>query len=129
MAKIDQTGLTLRYQPGAASLDDLQTEISSALEDLRDPDSDLARDASGLGFSSNEFAGAEGSIDQEGKGFGDVIIFITIFAPAANHVIKNVWDEVIWPRIKSRLGADAVGNELEEGDRKQSDSGQEDSEP
>jgi len=99
------------------------------LKDLADPASDLAQSASGIGVSTGEFAGAEGSVDQEGKGFGDVIVLITIFAPAANHVIRNVWDEMIWPRIKSRLGADAIGNEVEEGDNEQDDSDQENSEP
>lgn len=129
MSKTGQTRLNLRYEPGAVSIDDLQAEISSALEELADPDSDLARAASGIGIATGEFAGAEGSVDQEGKGFGDVIILITIFAPAANHAIRNVWDEIIWPRIKSRLGADAIGAEAEEGDSEQGDSDQEGSEP
>lgn len=116
MSKIGQIRLNLRYQPGASNIDDLQAEISSALEDIADPKSDLGQIASGIGISPGEFARATGSVDQEGKGFGDVIVLITIFAPAANHALRDVWDQVIWPRIKSRLGADAIGNEVEEDD-------------
>lgn len=119
MPKTDQIRLNLRYQPGAVNIDDLQAEISSALEELADPGSDLAQVASGLGIASSEFAGAEGSVDQEGKGFGDVIVLIAIFAPAANHALRNVWDEVLWPRIKSRLGADAIGHEVDQDDSDQ----------
>jgi hypothetical protein len=51
-------------------------------------------------------------VEEEGKGFGDVIVLVAIFAPAANHAIRTLWDDLILPRIKSRLGADAVGEEL-----------------
>jgi hypothetical protein len=127
MSKIYQTRLIIRFQSGASNVNDLKAELASALEELADPGSDLARLASGIGIAAREFADARGSVDQEGKGFGDVVVIIAIFAPAANHALRNVWDEVIWPRLKSRLGADAVGEELEGADSDQDDSDQDDS--
>jgi hypothetical protein len=114
MSLHDQIGLNLQYRPGAATIDDLQAEISSALRELGDPDSDLSRSASDLGITSDEFTRAEASVNQEGKGFGDVLIVVAIFAPAVNHALRSVWDDLIWPRVKSRLGADAIGDEVEE---------------
>lgn len=127
MSKTRQNRLNLRYEPGASSVSDLDAEISSALEELADPDSDLAQVASRIGVEAREFAGARGSADQEGKGFGDVVVLIAIFAPAANHALRNVWDEVIWPRVKSRLGADAIGSEVGEDDNDQDDRDQDNS--
>jgi hypothetical protein len=127
MPKSDQTRLSLRYKAGESDSDELQAEITTALEELADPGSDLARSASGLGIAVSEFAGAESSVDQAGSGFGDVIVVIAIFAPAANHALRNVWDEVIWPRLKSQLGADALGDEVDKGDSDQDDSDQDDS--
>jgi hypothetical protein len=127
MSKIYQTRLIVRFRPGASSVNDLEAELTSALEELADPGSDLARLASGIGIAAPEFADARGSVDQEGKGFGDVVVLIAIFAPAANHALRNVWDEVIWPRLKSRLGADAIGDEIEGGETDQDDSDQDDS--
>ena len=127
MPKMDETRLNIRYKAGESGVDELQAEITSALEELADPNSDLARGTSGTGFTVNEFSGAKCFVEQEGKGFGDVIVVIAIFAPAANHALRNVWDEAIWPRLKSRLGADAVGDEVDEGDGSQNDDGHEDS--
>ena len=59
-------------------------------------------------------AGARVTVDQEGSGFGDVIVIFAILAPSANHALKSIWDQLLLPRIKSRLGADAVGEEVEE---------------
>jgi hypothetical protein len=124
MPEIHRKRLALRYRSGAANIRDLQTEISSALKELGDPDSEIAYAASDFGLASDEFAQAEGSVNQEGKGFGDAIILIAIFAPAGNHALRNVWDDLIWPRIKSRLGADAIGDEVYEDDSDQDDSDQ-----
>ena len=63
-----------------------------------------------------EFAEAEGSVDQEGKGFGDVVVIVALFAPALNHSLRTVWDDLLWPRIKGILGADALGDEVAEDD-------------
>ena len=70
----------------------------------------------------DEFLQAHVEVDQEAKGFGDVIILIAIFAPAANHALRNVWDDIIWPRIKSELGADALGDEVFEDESDEEDS-------
>jgi hypothetical protein len=114
--------LTLRYRSGAANIRDFQAELSSALADLANPASELAHAASGLGIESHEFVRAGGSAEQEGKGFGDVIIVVAIFAPAANHALRNVWDDLLWPRLKSRLGADAIGDAVPDDEGGQDDS-------
>jgi hypothetical protein len=116
--------LELRFRSGAASIRDLQEELAAALTELADPASDMARTASELGIASHEFARSGGSVDQAGKGFGDAVIVVAIFAPAANHALRNVWDELIWPRLKSRLGADALGDILPDDDGDHDDSGE-----
>lgn len=123
MPEIAQTRLNLKYRSRAAGTTDLQAEISNALHNLSNPTSDLAREASHLGFMPDEFLQAHVEVDQEAKGFGDVIILIAIFAPAANHALRNVWDDLIWPHIKSELGADALGDEVyeDESDEDESD--------
>jgi hypothetical protein len=105
----DARRVSLYFRGRAADLDDLQAEISSALEELADPASGFAGQASADGFDSSEFARAEVSVMDDAKGFGDVVVLVAIFAPAATHALNKVWDDLIWPRVKSRLGGDALG--------------------
>jgi hypothetical protein len=126
MAISSRRSVTLRFRSGAASVRDLQAEVSSALAELADPDSGLAQAAAGLGMAPHEFAGASGSVEQEGKGFGDVIMIVAILAPAANHALRNVWDDLVWPKIKSRLGADALGHAAPADEIDKSDSDEDD---
>jgi hypothetical protein len=111
-----QTRLTLRFTSASVSLDDLESTVSSLFDGLRDPDTEIARAAARIGMTPEEFAEAEGSVDQEGKGFGDVIVIVALFAPALNHSLRNVWDDLLWPRVKRVLGADALGDELADDD-------------
>jgi hypothetical protein len=106
----------LRFKAGEADLDDLRAEIASALRDLADPTSSLASQASAYGFDSVEFTGAESSVTEDAKGFGPILILVAILTPSATHAINKVWDDLIWPRIKSRLGADALGEREESAD-------------
>ena len=119
MAETGQTRLTLRFRSARVSLDGLESAISSLFEGLRDPDTEIAQAAARLGMAPEEFAEAKGSVDQEGKGFGDVIVILALFAPTLNHSLRTVWDDLLLPRIKRALGADALGDELVEGENKE----------
>jgi hypothetical protein len=113
----ENSSLSLRFRGHAATVEDLQAEISAALRELGDPASSFANRASEADFNAAEFAGAEVSVAEDAKGFGEVLILITIAAPAATHIINKVWDDLIWPRIKSRLGADALGEAEKEAEK------------
>jgi hypothetical protein len=106
-----QNGLTLRFRSASVSLDDLEGTVSSLFAGLRDPGTEIARDAAGMGMVPAEFDGAGGVVDQDGKGFGDVVVVVALFAPTINHSLRTVWDDLLWPHIKRALGADALGDE------------------
>jgi hypothetical protein len=116
----DARSVSLRFRGGSADLKDLRTEISAALGELADPTCGLAERASVLGFSSAEFIGARADVSEDSKGFGEVVLLITIVAPAATHALNKVWDDLIWPRLKSRLGGDAVGEQENSGEKPES---------
>jgi hypothetical protein len=44
-----------------------------------------------------------------------VILVTFLFHPSVVHAINKIWDDLIWPSVRSRLGGDALG-ELEEHD-------------
>ena len=112
MTETAQTRLTLEFRSASVSLDDLESMVSSLFGGLRDPDTEIAQAAVRIGMAPEEFAGAEGSVDQPGKGFGDVVVIVALFAPALNHSLRTVWDDLLWPRMKRVLGADALGDEV-----------------
>jgi hypothetical protein len=116
VTELHHTRLTLRFRSAGVNLDDLDSALCSTLDELRDPRSEVAQAAARMGIMPEEFVQAKVSAYQEGKGFGDVVVAIALFAPALNHAARNVWDELIWPRIKTVLGADAVGEEVAEDD-------------
>ena len=114
MSQTAQTRLTLRFGSAGVNLDDLESAVSSLFAELRDPGTEIAQAAAAIGMAAEEFAEAGGSVDQEGKGFGDVIVIVALFAPTLNHSLRTVWDDLLLPRIKRRLGADALRDEVAE---------------
>jgi hypothetical protein len=107
-------GSTLRFLGGAAEAEDLEAEVASVLSDLADPNSEVSGLARAAGLNPDDIAGVEVKVTKEAKGFGPVVILIAIAVPVASHIVNQFWDDVIWPRIKGALGADAVGK-LDEG--------------
>jgi hypothetical protein len=116
MSETPQSRLTLRFTSAGVNLDDLESAIASLFEGLRDPGNEIGQAAARIGIGPDEFAEAEGSVDQEGKGFGDIVVVVALFAPTLNHSLRTVWDDLLWPRIKGALGVDALGDEAADGD-------------
>jgi hypothetical protein len=106
--------VNLRFAGGSADAEDLETEILSILNELADSGTEVARSAVGAGLSPSDLAGARVNVSQEGKGFGPVVFLIAITVPVAAHIVNKFWDDVIWPRVKDKLGADALGEREEE---------------
>ena len=109
-----ENGVSLRFAGGAAEAEDLEAEISSVLQELANPASDVARAAVAAGLSPSDLVGAHATVRQEGKGFGPVVILVAIAVPVAAHIVNKFWDDVIWPHISGSLGADALGEREEE---------------
>jgi hypothetical protein len=105
---------TLRFMGGSAEAEDLQAEVASVLHDLADPNSEVSGLARAAGLNPEDVADAEVTVTKEAKGFGPVVILVAIAVPVAAHIVNQFWDDVIWPRIKGALGADAVGK-IDEG--------------
>jgi hypothetical protein len=94
---------------GKGNVEDIEAEISSIMAELADPASEPAQSAADAGLDPADMSGAQVAVAKESKGFGPVAIVIAIAVPVAAHIVNKFWDDVIWPRIKDRLGADSVG--------------------
>ena len=66
------------------------------------------------GRALDDWAALKTGIDVRvgGAGFDPMTVAVVVaFAPAANHVVTSLWDEVILPRLRRKLGDDALGRE------------------
>lgn len=110
----------LRYAEGSRSIADLQQETDAALADLKSDAELLARVARELDVPEDELRKLPpGAIrfDQAAAGVGVVegaiiVALLTQFAlPVAREVTLDLWREFLLPRLKSKLGNDAIGDE------------------
>lgn len=107
--------LHLRYLHGDASGEDLKTVVDEVLEELADPNTEAAMEARIAGLDYPQLEGASVSVDEEQQGAEPILttILIGITVTAGSHVAERLWDDVIWPRVKRRLGGRALGRQDE----------------
>ncbi len=107
-------GVCIRLNPGAASAAQLEHEINAVLGMLADPDSEAALAARAANLDPEPLAQARATVRQDGMGYADVPIDVWIQGSIAIHIANTLWDQVILPRIKARLGHDAAGQRRDE---------------
>jgi hypothetical protein len=105
----DEASVSFRFSKREVAVEKIEAEIRSVLSRLADPRSDVARSATAAGLEPTSLAKARATVTEEAKGFAPVAVVVVIFTPVAAHIVDKFWDDVIWPRVKGRLGADALG--------------------
>lgn len=106
--------VVLRFERGQATADELQATIDEILEELRDPLSQAARQASLEGFNPAELGAATITVQESDQGVVPVVaaILVGVAVNAGYDVVKQGWKSLIWPRVEKRLGGLALGDEL-----------------
>lgn len=100
-----------RYQRGDANTAQLQEVIDEVLEQLMEPDSEAAHSARAANLQPAELSGVRVEV-REGEQGGEPVlttIVVGIAVAAGSKIAGTLWDEVIWPRLRRRLGARALG--------------------
>ncbi|MGH8572538.1 MAG: hypothetical protein ACREX8_08185 [Gammaproteobacteria bacterium] len=100
-----------RYQRGDASAEQLQVVVDDLLAQLAEPDSEVAQAARAAGLMPAELVGLRAEVREGEQGAEPVLttIVISIAVAAGSKVAATLWDEVIWPRLRRRLGVKALG--------------------
>lgn len=100
-----------RYQRGDASAAQLQEVIDEVLEQLAKPDSEAAHAARAADLQPAELSGVRVEVREAEQGAEPVLttIVVGIAVAAGSKIAGTLWDEVIWPRLRRRLGARALG--------------------
>lgn len=100
-----------RFQRGAASADLIGGVVREVLAEVGVPGSEATRAADGAGLDPARLAGARVEITEGEQGAEPFLttIVVSIAATAGSKVLESFWTDVIWPRVRRRLGADALG--------------------
>lgn len=106
--------VTLRFRRGQASAVQLDETIQEILAELRDPDSELAREFAHEGLDPAEFGLAHVTVEEPEQGVDPVItpILIGIAINVGSQAIIKAWEKLIWPQIAKRRGGLALGEKL-----------------
>jgi hypothetical protein len=105
----------LRFQRDQASAKELQSAIDEIVAEFNDAGSEASRQAAEAGIDATELSGISVSVEEDKQGIEPVLttILVTIAADVGKQVlVDELWVKVLWPRIKRRLGAKAVGRKL-----------------
>ena len=106
--------LPKEFQRGDASADELQQVVDEVLAELDAPDSEARQAAQQAGIDTADLAGVEVSVAEGQQGAEPVLttILVGILVSAGSKVAESLWKDVIWPRIRKRLGWTAVKEEV-----------------
>lgn len=100
-----------RFQRDAASAAQIQRFAREVLAELDAPDSEAARAAAAARLDPADLAGAEIQVVEGEQGLEPVLttILVSLVVSAGSMIAETLWKDVIWPRVRRRLGADALG--------------------
>ncbi len=104
--------LQWRFQRGDAGASEIQASVDEILAQLGDPDSDAsgAARAAGLDPADLDNVTVEVREDRQGAEPALTAILVGIAIKAGSTVAETLWREVIWPRLRRRLGARVLGD-------------------
>jgi hypothetical protein len=100
-----------RYERGDASAEQLQEVVDEVLEQLTQPDSEAARTARTAGLEPAGLSAVAVEIREGEQGAEPVLttIVVGLAVSAGTKVAETLWEEVLWPRLRRRLGVRALG--------------------
>ena len=109
--------LQMEFRRGDASADELQQVVDEVLAELSAPDSEVGLAAQQAGLDADDLVGVEVNVREGQQGVEPVLttILVGILVSAGSKVAESLWKDVIWPRIRKRLGWTAVKDEIAAG--------------
>jgi hypothetical protein len=100
-----------RFVRGSASASRIEDVAHEILAELDDPASEASSAAQRAGLSRADLVDARAEVTEAEHGADPFLtpIIIGIAVSASSKVAESLWEDVLWPRIRRRLGADAIG--------------------
>ena len=106
--------LTVRqsFTRGVAPASELEAVAREILAELDDPASEASATAASVGIDPAGLAGVRVEITEVRQGLDPFVtpIIVGITVSTGSKIAETLWKEVLWPRIRRRLGKDALGS-------------------
>jgi hypothetical protein len=118
---LSETTITKRFVRGTAPGSRIEDVAREVLAELDDPASEASETARRVGLARTDLVGARVQVDEAEHGADPFLtpIIVGIVVSAGSKVAETLWKDVLWPRIRRRLGADALGDAEENTDKKE----------
>jgi hypothetical protein len=108
---VEQT-VQWRFARGDTGADEIQSTVDEILVQLTDPASEAWDAARAAGIEPGELGDVQIEVREGAQGAEPVLttIVVGIAIKAGSTVAENLWREVIWPRLRRRLGSRVLGD-------------------
>ena len=102
-----------RFERGDATATEIGDVAREVLLELREPDSEASAAARAAGLDPAGLVDARAEVTDGEHGAEPVLttILVGIAVSAGSKAAESLWKDVLWPRIRRRLGARALGTE------------------
>jgi hypothetical protein len=102
-----------RFQRGDATATEIQDVAEEVLAELREPGTEANTAARTAGLEPGDLTDARTQVTDGEQGAEPILttIVVGIMVSAGSKVAESLWKDVLWPRIRRRLGARALGVE------------------
>ena len=102
-----------RFERGDATATEIQDVAREVLAELREPSSEASAAAATAGLNPAALVDARAEVTDGEHGLEPILttIVVGIAVSAGSKVAESLWKDVLWPRIRRRLGARALGGE------------------
>jgi hypothetical protein len=100
-----------RFARGDAGADEIQASVDEIVAHLADPDSEESGAARAAGIEPADLGEVTVDVREGRQGAEPILtaILIGVAVKAGSTVAETLWREVIWPRLRRRLGARVLG--------------------
>ena len=102
-----------RFERGDATATEIEDVAREVIRELREPSSEASAAARTAGLDPARLADARAEVTDGEHGAEPILttIAVGIVVSAGSKVAESLWKDVLWPRIRRRLGARALGTE------------------
>jgi hypothetical protein len=102
-----------RFERGDATATEIEGVAREVLAELREAGSEASAAAQAAGLDPAALAGARAEVTDGEHGVEPILttIVVGIAVSAGSKVAESLWKDVLWPRIRRRLGTRALGAE------------------
>lgn len=105
------TAVRWRFERGEATAAEIEDVAREVVGELGDPASEASGAARAAGLDPDALRDARPEVAEGAQGAEPVLttIVVGIAVSAGSKVAESLWRDVVWPRIRRRLGARALG--------------------